>query len=697
MRTILTSTILAIAFTAGLARAAAAQNPYTIEHPALVPDSGSTEVTDPAGSSKELGPINASSTKLGVIHTAPVPMLGQTNPNAQVDLNTVWTQSQTTADGHVWYYFGWSRDSANGSGFISIEIQKAKSTCDYTSEQTLLACNPWAGRSAGDFILLWDQQGSSRDIYIRTFVQSGSQLVLGTAVKLDANKAIAEYSASGFQGEAAVDLTAAGVFPVGACLNFANTIPGTVTGNSDTADYKDAVIAQFPAVSNCGTVKVKKLTDPAGLTGPAPNYFPYTLARTNNDDIKYDGTKSINGTLQADGSNAEYFELISGTNYTLAEGAVASPWQLVSITCVLKAVGGDVSAGSAATGFKVDASRVTECTIVNRLNQGSLKVIKHVINDNGGTAGASDFTMFVGNSGNLSFAGSELGVTTTLPAGTTFNVTEGLNQWSGLYTSTIGDATLGPDCSGSIVTGVQKVCYITNDDKAPSLTLNKIVVNNNGGTKSESAWTLTANGGGAGTLSGPGAAGSADVVSGATFKTGTYALSEALAVSEPNNGGYQASAWVCTGTGTQSGSSITLGLNQSAVCTITNDDLPAQPTIGTAQHVILHDQANIAGIRRGGTEPILVNFYLYGTLAACNADTNKNGTGALGSNVNRPVVFANPSATSGVATTDTGVSVTPAVATTYFWRVTSADPANNYNARFSSDCTESAAITLAGS
>jgi prealbumin domain-containing protein len=695
MRTIFTSTILASVLTVGLPGGAAAQNPYSIEHPAIVPDAGSTEVTDPSGSSKELGPINASSTKLGVIHTAAVPMLGQTNPNAQVDLNAIWTQTQTVG-GHVWYYFGWSRDSANGSGFISIEIQKAKSTCDYTSDQTIGLCNPWAGRSAGDFILLWDQQGSSRDIYIRTFQQSGNQLVLGTAVKLDASKAVAEYSATGFQGEAAVDLTAAGVFPDAACVSFANTIPGTVTGNSDTADYKDAVIAQFPSVSNCGTLKVKKSTDPIDQTGPPPDYFPYTVARTNNDDLKYDGTKSINGTLQADGSNAEYVGLIDGTNFTLAEGSVASPWQLVSITCVLHAPSGDVSAGPS-TGFQVKASQVTECTILNRLNQGSLKIIKHVINDNGGTAVASDFTMFVGNAGNLSFNGSESGVTTTLPAGTTFNVSEGMNQWAGLYSSTIGDATLGPDCSGSIVTGLTKTCYITNDDKAPSLTLNKVVVNDNGGTKLESAWTLTANGGAAGSLSGPGAAGNADVVSGPTFKAGTYALSEALSPPDANNGGYQASAWVCTGTGTQSGSSITLGLNQSAVCTITNDDKPAQPTIGTAQHVILHDQANIAGVRRGGTEPILVNFYLYATLAACNADTNKNGTGSIGSNTNRPIIFADGTVTSGVATTDTGVSVSPAVATTYFWRVTSANPANNRNAQFSSDCTESAAITLSGS
>ena len=55
----------------------------------------------------------------------------------------------------------------------------------------------------------------------------------------------------GFRGEAAVDLTAT-IFGGGnACLNFANTIPSTVTGNSDQADYKDTVLKNTPpTISN---------------------------------------------------------------------------------------------------------------------------------------------------------------------------------------------------------------------------------------------------------------------------------------------------------------------------------------------------------------------------------------------------------------------------------------------------------------
>jgi hypothetical protein len=91
-----------------------------------------------------------------------------------------------------------------------------------------------------------------------------------------------------------------------------------------------------------------------------------------------------------------------------------------------------------------------------------------------------------------------------------------------------------------------------------------VVTNDNGGTALPSAWTLSA--AGPTPLSGPGAAGSADVQSGPSFDAGTYTLSESTGPA-----GYTASVWSCTG-GSQNGNQITLTLGQSATCTITNDD-----------------------------------------------------------------------------------------------------------------------------
>jgi Prealbumin-like fold domain len=136
--------------------------------------------------------------------------------------------------------------------------------------------------------------------------------------------------------------------------------------------------------------------------------------------------------------------------------------------------------------------------------------------------------------------------------------------------------------------GQEATCTITNNDKPPVLHLRKQVVNDNGGTKTVDDFTLTADGTGTNDLSGK-----SPVDSGSGLKGDTFALSETELP------GYAAGAWVCQG-GTQSGSSITLGVGQEATCTITNDDKPgtiviiknAKPATGTFTFTTTSTAAN---------------------------------------------------------------------------------------------------------
>ena len=59
--------------------AMAADGPYNID--GVVPDAGTTELADPFGNVKELGPLNSNTTKIGVIHNDALPTLDATNPN----------------------------------------------------------------------------------------------------------------------------------------------------------------------------------------------------------------------------------------------------------------------------------------------------------------------------------------------------------------------------------------------------------------------------------------------------------------------------------------------------------------------------------------------------------------------------------------------------------------------------------------
>ncbi len=49
-------------------------------------------------------------------------------------------------------------------------------------------------------------------------------------------------------------------------------------------------------------------------------------------------------------------------------------------------------------------------------------------------------------------------------------------------------------CSGSMNVGDVKTCTITNDDNAPQLTVIKHVINDNGGSATATAFTMTVTG-----------------------------------------------------------------------------------------------------------------------------------------------------------------------------------------------------------
>ena len=244
------------------------------------------------------------------------------------------------------------------------------------------------------------------------------------------------------------------------------------------------------------------------------------------------------------------YNLLANTQYVATEttqtGYAASVW------------GGDCNADGTIT---LQPGDNKTCTITNDDIAPQLTLVKVVVNDNGGTKAIEDFPLFIGDMQVVS------GVASEVMANTQYTVSE-TNQTGYLASAWSGDCSVNGTIT--LLPGENKTCTITNDDIAPSLTLVKNVINNNGGTATAANWTLSATG--PTTISGAGGA-----VSGVSFDAGTYTLSE----SGPT--GYSASSWVCTGI-QNSGTSITLGLGQSATCTIINDDIAPQLTV--IKHVI---------------------------------------------------------------------------------------------------------------
>ena len=206
------------------------------------------------------------------------------------------------------------------------------------------------------------------------------------------------------------------------------------------------------------------------------------------------------------------------------------------------------------------------CTITNT-RKAKLALIKEVTKDNGGTAAETEWTLSAAGPTPISGAG---GVASTEVTFGTYTLSESGGPAG--YTASTWVCTGGSQTGSQVTIGAgdDVTCTITNDDQPPSLTLTKVVVNNNGGTAVTTDFTLSA--AGPTPISGAGGA-SSD----ATFSAGAYALSE----TGPD--GYEASSWSCTG-GTQNGDQITVGLGESASCSITNDDI--SPTLTVIKTVV---------------------------------------------------------------------------------------------------------------
>ena len=181
------------------------------------------------------------------------------------------------------------------------------------------------------------------------------------------------------------------------------------------------------------------------------------------------------------------------------------------------------------------------CTITNDDQAAHLKLVKSVVNDNGGTAQAADFTLSADGPTPISGAGMAEG-----------DVNAGSYALS--ETSVAGYTAGAWSCEGgslegatvTVALGQNATCTITNDDQAAHLKLVKSVVNDNGGTAQAGDFTLSADG--PTPISGAGVA-EGDV------NAGSYALSETSVA------GYTAGAWSCEG-GSLEGATLTVALGQ---------------------------------------------------------------------------------------------------------------------------------------
>lgn len=247
-----------------------------------------------------------------------------------------------------------------------------------------------------------------------------------------------------------------------------------------------------------------------------------------------------------------------GVNYALSETG-PSNYTAGTFSCDGGTQDGD--------NIQLAAGDSVTCTINNDDIPPQLHLRKIVTNNNGGTAVATDWTLTADGTGSNDLSGS-----TPVDSGSGLQADTWALGESGPagYSSGGGYVCVGGTQVGQNITvgiGGSATCTITNNDIPPQLHLRKIVINDNGGTKTVADFTLNANGTGSNDLSG-----TDPVDSGAGLQADTWVLSET------NVYGYTRSDWVCVGGSYNKDGggveTVSVGIAGSATCTITNNDDP---------------------------------------------------------------------------------------------------------------------------
>ena len=153
---------------------------------------------------------------------------------------------------------------------------------------------------------------------------------------------------AGLFGEAAVNLTDAGVFPPGTCEAFGSTFLKSRSSSSFTAEVKDFIAPQPVNISNCGTITIHKVTQNGDAT------FGYTTT----------GGLSPSTFNLSNGGTRSYSAVPAGS-YSVTEATIPSDWTFVSVVCTVQGSGTSTSTSSTTVNITLGPGGNVDCTYTN--------------------------------------------------------------------------------------------------------------------------------------------------------------------------------------------------------------------------------------------------------------------------------------------------------------------------------------------
>ncbi len=308
---------------------------------------------------------------------------GSIPPNKN-DLTRFYEASEQASNQHIYLYLGWERLVNIGNANLDFEINQFATTGFTSAFSGPITLN----RTAGDLLVTYDFSGSGTPtLGLNTWLTSatvpvvtnfptnvcyssntfpcwGDHVTLGSSIAegavntgtvTDPLQSPAASLGPGLFGEAAIDLTAAGVFPPGVCEAFGSTFVKSRSSSSFTAEIKDFIAPVAVNISNCGTITIHKVTENGNSS------FGYTTT----------GNLTPSTFSLSNGGTQNYPKVPSGS-YSVTENLtpaqVTAGWTFKSLVCTSggsgtsTAVNGDVASITMGLGGNV------VCTYTNHIN-----------------------------------------------------------------------------------------------------------------------------------------------------------------------------------------------------------------------------------------------------------------------------------------------------------------------------------------
>lgn len=343
------------------------------------------------------------------------------------DLQRIYMSSKTLEggenDGHLILNLAWERITLNSdqsSAHVAFEFNQNEDACTTPGDHSTPIGDlvPRSTANGGDLLIQYDFEGGADEpnISISRWIANGEQDANGNVVvcpsvqgqplpacwsepdTLTAGEAEAAVNQTPLPngdelappgpnsteslgnlefGEAGIDLTAAGVFEAGDCVNFGHTSASSrSSGSSNSSNMFDIAGPGEFDLQNCGTIIINKETTPASID----KNFDYTsdIAGTQLD-CDPDTTPAA-FQLNTGGTSpvtTETCENVPEGTYNVTEGPVGAGFEFVDVTCEGTGTSSGARDGTTQNAIiTLNGGDTVECTFENRQQQGAILVTK---------------------------------------------------------------------------------------------------------------------------------------------------------------------------------------------------------------------------------------------------------------------------------------------------------------------------------